>query len=83
MSRLVCALIQVRSVEMKKLACGLSGRAQTEETLSCSCVSQDRQDGPDIHQVIERSDARDHKSLSAVAPLARPASSIPVADLLP
>ena len=29
-SRLVCALIQVRSVNMKKLACSLSGRAQID-----------------------------------------------------
>lgn len=30
MSRLVCALIQVRSVNLKKLACSLSGRAQID-----------------------------------------------------
>ena len=29
-SRLVCALIQVRSVNMKKLACSLSGHAQID-----------------------------------------------------
>ena len=30
MSRLVCALIQVRSVNLKKLACSLSGYAQID-----------------------------------------------------
>ena len=29
-SRLVCALVQVRSVNLKKLACSLSGAAQIE-----------------------------------------------------
>ena len=37
-SRLVCALIQVRSVNMKKLACSLSGWPRLTVTIAVSSV---------------------------------------------